>query len=526
MNAIIILLATAFFAGQAQNTPLAISGDVTDSKTHSAVAGARVSLAGNLAVRDVDTDVKGNFVLVLSGSVHAGQTVTLLVKKNDYNSYEEHIVVALGGAPPQHISLEPAIPKPRPSPSRRSLYVRGNVSDGNGGAVVGAEVLIRGGPRSQPTDKAGEFRIENITPPPDVGYPVTFEVVGWIVDDPRMGEFGRTYLPSPSAEPIRLRVLKAGDQAFLRGSSIERTVGQRVFFFGDSDAKLDNVAFRPSLATVALDGQAEFRVVSMSSGTSSSPSMRPGSGARVWAEEEQQDQSDWQRFLSQRAAEIRIPLKELSSAVYEWAEHPQNEYQKGLAALYRGNYKNAALDFREALDSENASKEQLYMSVAYAEFKGGNFAESSVFLEKLATLHPQDALVQRNLAIVGRKGELSGQSKAVDQKRLGICRDAMGYVAHHESLMLRSLFDTPMAGSASEHGIGRLFDEVTKNVGGFELILEQSVKSQPSQPTQYVTRSRFEKGEIEMVVSFDDNNLIDTIIFRDLLNKSEWEFPR
>jgi hypothetical protein len=535
MNAIIILLAAVFLSGQPQKSPLTLSGVVTDSKTHLPIEGAHVSLVGNLATHDVDTDVNGNFILVLSGTVQPAQIVRLLVKKDSYKTYGRDISVA--PALTLQVPLDSAaIRKPSPSPPKRSLYVRGSVSTGNGAAVVGAEVLIHGGPSSKPTNKAGEFRIEDITLVPDYGWPVTFGVVDpvepkvtWIVDDPKTGGFGRTYLPSPSAEPIRLHVLKAGDPAFLQESSITGILGQRVFFFGDDETRFSSGDSRAGAAPSVRAKQPEFHAVSLNAGATSFLGVRQGTASGFRTEGGQQDKSDWDRFLSQKAAEIHIPLKELLSAVGEWAaaNHMGSPYQEALADLYHGHYDRAFNDFQSLLNPENRLlQEQLFMSLAYTEFKRGNFAESSRYLKELARLHPQDTLVQRNLAIVGRKEESFARSKAVDRKRLEICRNVMGYFARDEVLMLRSLFDTPMAASASEHGIGRLYDEVTKNAGGFQLILEQSAESQPSQPTKYVTKSRFEKGEIEMVVSFDDHNLIDRITFLDPLTHTEWGFPR
>jgi tetratricopeptide (TPR) repeat protein len=524
MNAIFILLAALLLSGQPQKGPLTLSGVVTDSKTHLPIEGAHVSLVGNLATHDVDTDVSGNFVLVLSSTVQPAQIVRLLVKKDSYKTYGRDISVA--PALTLQVPLESAaVRKPSPLPPKRFLYVQGYVST-DGARVPGAEVSIQGGPSPVPTDKTGAFRIENLKPPFKVGLPVTFEVVGWIVVDPKLGEFGRTYFPDPAAEPTPLHVLKAGNPAFLQRPSIDGVVGQRVFFFEESEMKLGNDTYLPSFAPSVLAEHSEFRAVSMNGGTNFFPGILSGTASGFGAEGKEQDRSDWDRFLHLKALEIRIPLKELISAVEKWAEHPETEYERGLVALYRDDYDRAATEFRAALDSGSEQKEQLLMCVAYAEFRRGNFAESSLFLRRLAILHPEDTVVQRNLAIVGRKEELAEQSKAVDQKRLEICRRIMGYFARDEVSMLRGFFDAPMTASASEHGIGRLFDEVTKNAGSFELILEQSAESQPNQPTKYVTKSRFEKGEIEMVILFDNNNLIDRITFMYPVTHTEWEFPR
>src|SRR5216684_697129 len=109
------------------------------------------------------------------------------------------------------------------------LSVQGRVTQADGIPVGGATVSILGGPRSD-TRKTGEFVIQDIPPELKVGFPVTFVVSGWIIEDPINGDRGRTYFPDPSAEPIKIRVMKPGDAAFLKGPSIEKMLGQRAYY--------------------------------------------------------------------------------------------------------------------------------------------------------------------------------------------------------------------------------------------------------------------------------------------------------
>jgi hypothetical protein len=232
---------------------------------------------------------------------------------------------------------------------------------------------------------------------------------------------------------------------------------------------------------------------------------------------------DWADFLQARADEFHLPQKELVLAVEDWTTHVRTSYQKGLAALYRENYASAAESFHQALDDDTVPVEQLYMSVAFAEFKRGNFSESSSFLEKLSLFHPQDSIVQRSLDVVRHdSAKASPELERVDKERLQICRDVMSEVAKGEAALLRSRFNSILAEAASDEGVGHLFDRIYKSWGSFKLVLRQS-KGKTRGGNQYLTVSEFDKGEVEMVLSFDAENLISDIEFRD--GKQSLSFP-
>src|SRR5713226_2310283 len=105
--------------------------------------------------------------------------------------------------------------------AQKLLSARGFVSDGRSIPIRRTEIHIHNGPGSTTTD-SGDFTIKDLPAHIKVGSPVTFLVKGWIIDDPYVGSRGRTYLPDPGSESLKIVVRKEGDQAFLSPLSIEK----------------------------------------------------------------------------------------------------------------------------------------------------------------------------------------------------------------------------------------------------------------------------------------------------------------
>ena len=400
---ILFIILSSFVSGQqGPEDTITLTGVVQDAVSRLPIADAKVTLPGIQASHEDYTDSKGVFTLVLSKSVKAGTVVRLKVEKTGYEIYEEKLSAATPLARP--IFLTPAsLQKGKPSAkstSSRKLSVRGYVVTAEGAALPGVKVLIQGGPTSRETDPAGQFTINDITPPPDIGYPVTFEAIGWIIDEPfYLRQRGATYLPDPKAPPINLIVRKAGDQAFLQGPSIEKILGSRVYDFTES-------ATQARLAHSALTLLHIEYVPTVHLDTS------------FYDSEGVPSDVGWDEFLADQAALIGIPLLELRAAIERWITHAYNPYQMGLAALYRGAYDTAATKFHDALDSNYVPRERLFTSLAYTEFKRGNFAESITFLKEISRLHPNDSTVGRNLKIVeGAAQSTKHPNDTVDEKR-------------------------------------------------------------------------------------------------------------
>src|SRR5579864_2884490 len=117
-----------------------------------------------------------------------------------------------------------------------SLSVHGCATTKRGAAVPrGTVVRItdRGGNSAQIKEFCA-FDIPDLKEPIRVGFPVTFRIDGWAIEDPYVGKRGRVYLPDPNAESINILALPRGDRALLSGSSVEKMLGQRALFFDTS----------------------------------------------------------------------------------------------------------------------------------------------------------------------------------------------------------------------------------------------------------------------------------------------------
>lgn len=288
------------------------------------------------------------------------------------------------------------------------------LADSSRKAVSRAVVGISQSGREDTTKDNGDFILTKLPPIFQPGVPATFYVNDWIIDSPYVAERGRTYLPRPDVEFITILVRKEGDRAFLSGPSVEQMLGQRVFFFGEVHPDESTRVREPKLQDAVL----------IAGGSSSLYPRRdrttvPGGEAfsigppqlELVSQSSQQQASnrDWDAFLAKQAKEIGFTVEELRGAIQLWSRDVQTQYQKGLLALYNEDYDAAAHNFSAALESRTLSDELKYGSVAYAEFKLGNYPESASFLGKLIALHPQDPLFQQNLQIVQQK---QGQQKS------------------------------------------------------------------------------------------------------------------
>ena len=99
----------------------------------------------------------------------------------------------------------------------------------NSQPIARAEIHIDGAGSNTASD-SGEFRFP-LRPPLRVGFPATFSVRNWEIVDPCNLRRGRTYLPDPDAESIRLTVLAPGDRRLLTGASAECVVIERASRF-------------------------------------------------------------------------------------------------------------------------------------------------------------------------------------------------------------------------------------------------------------------------------------------------------
>src|SRR5215471_6155143 len=217
-----------------------------------------------------------------------------------------------------------------------------------------------------------------------------------------MGDRGRIYFPAPSAQPVNIVVRKRGDMAFLKPRAIEQMLGARVYSFdlgfvpfrqADISPHLSSPleASSPDASTLVALRPAAHQALrkTRSKWVQFSPVLLDGQGNEAPA---QLDPS-WYAFLVAHSDEIGIPLQRLLDAIEAWSAEVSTNYQRGLLALYRGNYKAASQHFRDALKDENVHsptsvvpekkagqlssyyEESLYMSLAYSEYRQGKYSE-------------------------------------------------------------------------------------------------------------------------------------------------------
>jgi len=399
---------------------LTFSGVVTDANTGKKIAGALVSLAGGSGAKEEVTDSDGVFVLTLSHDVKAGDTVRLRVRKDGYEAFDENVTV--GQSLPHPVALVPKTTKGKPtrvSPARpkpQTATLRGFVSEkGSGQAVTATQVWIMGEPYTGTTDDRGRFTISNIAKP--YGSDVTLGVdAPWVIEEPYyLGYRGRTYFPNPGAQPLAVYVRRYGDQGFLQGPSLEKMLGQKPFHFEDrSTVPADdeygwNGAIDPQEQPHMVPAQPSVGSAQITAVASHDMSVIAYDSQTEWQREN--NEKEWNVFLKERAEEIGLPVSQLVKAIDNWVRDLKNDYQRGLANLYLGDYRSATIKFHQALNGSDAPIEQLYMSVAYAEYRNGNYDESSVFLRKLSDLHPDDPLPRNNLSIVQRASAVQNQKR-------------------------------------------------------------------------------------------------------------------
>ena len=112
-----------------------------------------------------------------------------------------------------------------PVSAQQSRHISGSVHGPDDSPVARTEVSIEGSGVQLTTD-SGEFQFP-LVPPLKVGFPATFHVNSWVIIDPCILQRGRTYLPDPDAETIKLKVLPRGDRRLLSGSALSCVIEDR-----------------------------------------------------------------------------------------------------------------------------------------------------------------------------------------------------------------------------------------------------------------------------------------------------------
>jgi phosphatidylinositol-3-phosphatase len=144
-GASIYVVSMAEFFGPRNTPPGAITGQVTDSSTGAAIAGATVSYSGGTAT----TDSSGNYTL----SNVAPGTYTVTASATGHTSVSSTVSVTSGNTATLNFQLTPTAPG----------AITGQVTDSStGAAIAGATVSDSGG--STTTNSSGNYMLSNVAP--------------------------------------------------------------------------------------------------------------------------------------------------------------------------------------------------------------------------------------------------------------------------------------------------------------------------------------------------------------------------
>lgn len=289
-----------------------------------------------------------------------------------------------------------------------SFHIFGTVRAGNDEAVAHNEVRIDGAGAQITTDSGG-FRFP-LQPPLKIGFAATFHVKGWVITDPFVLVRGRTYLPSPDAEPIAIRVLRPGDPKLLSASNLAHVVEEQAARFkskrvSDEIQGASSQHWRPlgavDLPTIQAQEWTESTssslmlseaAYSLDSVRSVSPLLSLAQQPKAYLESDS--------FLATQATDLGLTVDDLKVALDQWSKSATSSYQKGLAALYKQQYAQASQYISEFLSSAPSGFLERYVPLARAEYEQGHYAIAEAALRKVLAVHPDDPLILNNLAVV------------------------------------------------------------------------------------------------------------------------------
>ena len=313
---------------------------------------------------------------------------------------------------------------------QQTRYIFGAVLDGNDQGVAQTEVRTVGG-QSDVTTVSGGFKFP-LLPPLKVGFPVTFQVLGWAITDPCTLARGRTYLPDPDAESITLKVLRPGDPRLLSGRSIRCIVEEEASRFeakpasgGSPHSSLEGqqapfFAGTKGRRTFALGAASGGDVGLVYVALVDPPSRTTEANTRSESDPPLAPQAEAQ------AEALGFTPEQLTQAIDKWAKSSEDLYERGLAALYERRYPEASGLISESIPSPPGKFIDRYVPLARAEYEQGHYAAAESALRTVLQVHEDDPLVLNNLGVVllaaGRYSEaepLLNRALAIDKVGLG-----------------------------------------------------------------------------------------------------------
>ena len=282
----------------------------------------------------------------------------------------------------------------------------------NNPQIVGEWVSIEGAGQHR-TQEGGEFEFD-LAGDLKVGQPARFHVIHanpaikiqqWVVVRPCDLKNGRTLsLPAVGSEPITIVVLARGDP---RLKSLNRNYSILGCIIEEIAANFEP-ASRPEGAAVVAESIFHWPLykspVSLSVGI-------PGMVEAAYRVRAQQKPAPslvdfgvserlGQVALAMRAAELGFTGEQLVEALDAWARTAEDNYQKGLAALYERRFAEASSNISASIPSPPSEFLKRYVPLARAEYEQGHYSAAEAALRMVLAVHPEDSLILNNLGVV------------------------------------------------------------------------------------------------------------------------------
>ena len=245
----------------------------------------------------------------------------------------------------------------------------------------------------------GEFTLE-VPPKLKPGFPVTFSVNKWVVISPCVLKSGRTYLPAPGAEQIPLVVLPRGDRR-LKTLAIGCLLEEATAVFPSRDDSAGTASYQHHFGDpgAVLLSENNLKVVTSKDNYFLRVDWIQPNHITL-AQDAPLPNAPRTAFLSEKANSLGLSLEELQLSIETWAKTVKDPYEQGLAAFYEGRYRDAGFLLAESLRASGGSPVTHYVPLARTAYQLGDYSGAKTALEYVLAAHPDDVLVQHNLAIV------------------------------------------------------------------------------------------------------------------------------
>lgn len=243
---------------------------------------------------------------------------------------------------------------------------------------------------------------------------VTFYVKNWKVIQPSLnGKWGDSYLPPPNAGDVTLLVAAPGQrEIWLADASIETMLLGATYHF----KKVTSLEQETSLSA---------------NGAPLTISARLGMRASLLEGEEALARKYFSQWLDNTATEIDISRSDIETAISSWIGRAQNDFDRGLGFLYRGNVTSAIAALEKARGAPNQKKElyiATYQALAFGYVLQRNYVTAEELLRKgFAETGSSDQNFLDHLGnVLILDGKPDEANKAFNQARTMLKRNGIG----------------------------------------------------------------------------------------------------